>query len=135
MSEFQLDPRLVEGSEWVADLALCAVRLKNDVRFPWLILVPRRSDIREVYELDSDDQRLVWEETTRMGEILMNECGGEKLNIGALGNLVPQLHLHAICRHAGDAAWPGPVWGVGTSEPYDAEAFASLIGRLRERIG
>ena len=134
MSDFQLDPRLEAGSEWVADLALCTLRLKDDARFPWLLLIPRRSEITEIYDLPPEDQRLMWEETTRMGKVLMRVCGGDKLNLGALGNVVPQFHMHLISRREGDAAWPGPVWGVGTSEPYLPERLEEILSAIRAEV-
>ncbi|MDL2190659.1 HIT family protein [Cobetia sp. LC6] len=134
MPPFSLHPQLDADTHFVADLPLCTVRLMNDARYPWLILIPRRDAIREIYELDSSAQQQLWQETTQLGELLMTVSGGEKLNIGALGNMVPQLHMHVIARRSDDAAWPGPVWGVGTAEPHDNEALTVLIDTLRMKI-
>lgn len=134
MTPFNLHPQLDADTHFVADLPLCTVRLMNDARYPWLILIPRRDAIREIYELDSSAQQQLWQETTQLGELLMVVSGGEKLNIGALGNMVPQLHMHVIARRSDDEAWPGPVWGVGTAEPHDSETLTVLIDTLRMKI-
>ncbi|AVV33918.1 MULTISPECIES: HIT domain-containing protein [Cobetia] len=134
MTPFSLHPQLDADTHFVADLPLCTVRLMNDARYPWLVLIPRRDAIREIYELDSSAQQQLWQETTQLGELLMTVSGGEKLNIGALGNMVPQLHMHVIARRSDDAAWPGPVWGVGTAEPHDSEALTVLVDTLRMKI-
>lgn len=113
----------------IGGLPLSRLLLLNDVRYPWFILVPRREGITEIYQLDEADQQQLLHESSHLGRFLMESFNGDKLNIGALGNLVPQLHLHHIVRFTGDEAWPGPVWGVGTAEPYgEAE-----LGAMRER--
>ncbi|MDH2296507.1 HIT family protein [Cobetia sp. 29-18-1] len=134
MTPFNLHPQLDADTHFVADLPLCTVRLMNDARYPWLVLIPRRDAIREIYELDSSAQQQLWQETTQLGELLMTVSGGEKLNIGALGNMVPQLHMHVIARRSDDEAWPGPVWGVGTAEPHDSETLTVLVDTLRMKI-
>ncbi|TKD62182.1 HIT domain-containing protein [Cobetia marina] len=134
MNDFTLHPQLEADTHFVADLALCSVRLMNDARYPWLMLVPRRADIREVYELDSHSQHQLWHEATLLGELLMQLSDGEKLNIGTLGNVVSQLHVHVIARSSDDATWPGPVWGVGRPKAYDNEALTTLIDTLRMKI-
>ncbi|GAA0582216.1 HIT domain-containing protein [Halomonas salifodinae] len=130
MSDITLDPRLEADTLPVTELGLCQVRLMNDARFPWLVLVPRRPGIREVYQLSTQDQATLWREATALGEGLMKTLSGDKLNLATLGNMVPQLHLHVIVRFAGDAAWPAPVWGQGRAEPYDADGQA----RRRDEI-
>ena len=134
MNNFELDERLTADTLPIAELPLSRVLLMNDARYPWLVLIPRRDAIREIYELDSSAQQQLWQETTQLGELLMTVSGGEKLNIGALGNMVPQLHMHVIARRSDDAAWPGPVWGVGTAEPHDNEALTVLVDTLRMKI-
>lgn len=134
MSDFHLHTQLEADTHFVADLALCSVRLMNDARYPWLILVPRRANIREVYELDNTSQHQLWHETTLLGELLMLVSGSEKLNIGTLGNVVSQLHVHVIARNSDDATWPGPVWGVGRAETYESETLTVLIDTLRMKI-
>ncbi|WP_227367420.1 HIT domain-containing protein [Halomonas sp. M20] len=130
MSDFSLHPRLEADTYHVTDLALCQVRLMNDARFPWVILVPRRAAIREVYELEESEQARLWQEATMLGRGMQETLGGDKLNLATLGNLVAQLHLHVIVRRQGDDAWPGPVWGAGTPRPYSREALEEINDRL-----
>jgi diadenosine tetraphosphate (Ap4A) HIT family hydrolase len=111
---FALHPTLARDAVEVARLPLCRVLLMNDRRFPWLILVPERESLREIHELPPADRAALIEEIARASEVLTRLCHPEKLNVGALGNLVPQLHVHVVGRFAADAAWPGPVWGSGT---------------------
>jgi diadenosine tetraphosphate (Ap4A) HIT family hydrolase len=134
MTDFTLHPRLAADSHYVADLPLCQVRLNNDARYSWLVLIPRRDDIREVYELSADDQATMWQEATEVGRRLMAHHEGDKLNLATLGNQVAQLHLHVIVRHQGDAAWPGPVWGQGTPQPYDAATLDTHLTTLRDLL-
>ena len=115
MSDFQLDPRLAADSLFIADGPLSQIRLMDDARYPWLLLVPRVADIAEWIELDGNQQRLLLAEVNQAGKLVRAEPGVEKLNIGALGNVVRQFHVHLVGRHAGDPAWPGPVWGNGTA--------------------
>lgn len=102
----------------------------NDSRYPWCILVPRREDLREVYELDREEQVQLWQESALLGRAMMEAFGGDKLNLAALGNLVPQLHIHHIVRYRDDAAWPGPVWGVGTALAYEERQLDEVKDRL-----
>lgn len=118
MSTFTLDARLAQDSLHIADLTLCQVRLSRDARYPWAILIPRCADTVEIYDLSTDDQATLWREASRLGQAMMQHFEGDKLNIASLGNLVAQFHLHVIVRFAGDAAWPGPVWGQGEAERY-----------------
>lgn len=128
--EFQLDPRLAADSRPVADLGLCTVRLMEDARFPWLLLVPRQPDLVEIIDLDADARTVLMEEIARAAAALQAVTACDKLNIGALGNMVRQLHVHIIGRFEGDAAWPGPVWGVGTAEPYADTARERLVNAV-----
>jgi diadenosine tetraphosphate (Ap4A) HIT family hydrolase len=128
---FQLHPRLAADTEFVADWPLCRLLLMNDARFPWLILVPRRPDLVEVTDLGEEDRRLLMAELVRAGKAVRACPGVTKLNIGALGNLVPQLHIHVVGRHAGDAAWPGPVWGFGRPEPYAPARQEAILAAVR----
>ncbi|MEE7560870.1 HIT family protein, partial [Xanthomonas sp. Kuri4-2] len=116
MSGFVLDPRLAADSVFVADGPLSQVRLMDDTRFPWLLLVPRVADASEWIDLDGGQQRLLLAEINQLSQLLRAEPGVAKLNLGALGNIVRQLHLHLVGRHEGDAAWPGPVWGSGPAQ-------------------
>jgi len=132
---FELDPRLAADSLFIADGPLSQVRLMNDRRYPWLLLVPRVPGVSEWLELDGGQQRLLLAEINQAGALVRAEAGVEKLNIGALGNIVRQLHIHLVGRHEGDAAWPGPVWGVGQAERFDATELESRVARWRQQLG
>ncbi len=122
---FALDARLAADTVAVADLPLCRVLLMKDARFPWLILVPRRAGVSEILDLAAADHAQLWAEITEAAAALRAETQPLKLNIGALGNIVRQLHVHIVARFDGDAAWPGPVWGAGPASPYSPEALAA----------
>ncbi|UPG84293.1 HIT family protein [Luteibacter aegosomatis] len=115
---FELDPRLAGDTVVVGDLPLCRVLLMRDRRFAWLVLVPRQAGRVEVADLSDDDRATLWHEVDLAGAALRQVASCDKLNIGALGNIVRQLHVHVVARVEGDAAWPGPVWGAGKSEAY-----------------
>ena len=125
-----LDPRLAADTVPVAELALCSVRLMDDARFGWLVLVPRQAALVEVSDLPADERALMWQEVELAGEALRSVFPCDKLNIGALGNIVRQLHVHVVARREGDAAWPGPVWGQGTCVLYDIKRRESLCTEL-----
>jgi diadenosine tetraphosphate (Ap4A) HIT family hydrolase len=128
MSVFALHPRLAADTHAVTDWPLCRVLLMNDARFPWLVLVPRRPGATEFYDLDANARALAAEEIARAARALKQLTGADKINLGALGNLVPQLHLHVVARRMTDAAWPGPVWGAGSAIPYlDLKAEAERL--------
>lgn len=127
---FTLHPTLARDTVFISRLPLCRVLLMNDRRFPWLILVPEREGVREIHELPPEDRAELVEEIARAGETLARLFRPDKVNVGALGNVVPQLHVHVVARFAADPAWPGPVWGAGQAEAYgDSEMEA-----LRERL-
>lgn len=129
---FELDPRLAADSVFIADGPLSQLRLMDDARFPWLLLVPRVPGAAEWVDLDGAAQRLLLAELNMAARLLREQFAPvDKLNIGALGNLVPQLHLHVVGRRIGDAAWPGPVWGSGARRPYGGAApeLASRLAR------
>jgi len=134
VDEFSLHPRLASDCHPLGDLPLSRVLLLDDSRYPWLILVPRRPDIREIYQLDATDRESLLEESCQVGEFMMRAFKGEKLNVGALGNLVPQLHLHHIVRNSSDPAWPGPVWGHSAAVPYKRQMLAERLQMLREGL-
>jgi len=130
MREFELHSRLAADTAFVADWKLCRVLLMNDARYPWLILVPRRNDVTEIFELAPEDREMLMAEIALASERLKHFTHAAKINVGALGNLVPQLHTHIVARNPGDAAWPGPVWGHGRAEPYSASALETLVGEF-----
>lgn len=128
---FALHRQLAADCHVLGDTPLCRLLLMNDARYPWCILVPRRDKAREIYQLDAADRLQLLEESTTLGRALMQAFAGHKLNVAALGNVVPQLHLHHIVRFRDDAAWPAPVWGRLPALPYDDAALAACLARLR----
>jgi len=128
---FALDPRLQQDTLPIGDFPLCRLLLSNDSNYPWFILVPRRDDISELFQLDVADQLQLWQETTALAELLKDLFDADKLNVAALGNVVSQLHMHVIVRKRDDAAWPAPVWGKQPAKPYSAEQVAVIRERLR----
>lgn len=133
-TDFSLDPRLAADTYPVISLPLCDVLLMNDARYPWLILVPRRAGTVEISDLDADEQTLLWQEVNRASAALRTVAPCDKLNLGALGNIVRQLHVHVVARREGDDAWPGPVWGHGHAVAYQHERFVALITSLRQTL-
>ncbi|MBN9553885.1 MAG: HIT domain-containing protein [Alphaproteobacteria bacterium] len=131
MSDFALHPRLAADTVFVSDWPLCRVLLMDDVRYPWLILVPRRSGLVEIMDLAEPDRIRLVEEVARASLGLRGLPQVAKINVGALGNLVPQLHVHVLGRHPGDPAWPGPVWGHSPAVAYEAAARTAMIDRVR----
>ena len=129
-ASFLLDPRLEADSLPVAEFGLCSLRLMDDQRFPWVLLVPRRAAVRELFELSAFDQAELLIELNHAARALSAVAKPHKLNLGALGNIVEQLHLHLIARPPGDAAWPGPVWGSGARQPYAPANARDLVARL-----
>jgi len=129
MTAFTLHERLDADGVFIVDWPLCRVLLMDEAKFPWLILVPRRDGLVELADLDEAARNVLMAESVRAGAALKNLFPCDKLNIAALGNQVPQLHLHVIARHRGDSAWPQPVWGT-PKDPYKDEALAALVERL-----
>ena len=130
LSEFRLDERLARDSDLLTRIGLCELRLMKDGRWPWLLLVPQRPEVSEIFDLTPLDQTMLTFETTLAAEALKAVTGATKINIGALGNSVRQLPGHVIARSEGDANWPGPVWGYGTAQPRpagDMKAFSKRI--------
>ena len=133
MTMFRLDARLEIDSLKIGALGLCQVRLMNDARWPWLVLVPEIADAVEVHDLEPAQQRQLAEEMFLAGAALKRVTGCEKINTAALGNIVRQLHVHVTARSAGDPNWPGPVWGFGARQPY--EDGSGLIVKIRGELG
>lgn len=123
---FVLHPQLANDTFFITDLPLCRVLLMNESRYPWLILVPRRTEIREIYELTPEDRQQFWQESDQVSHALVALFQPDKLNIAALGNVVPQLHIHHIARFTQDEAWPTPVWGRFSPKPYSEPAAQDL---------
>lgn len=135
---FVLHPRLMADTAPIADWSLSRVLLMNDKRFPWIVLVPRRADICEIFELDEAARTTLMQEIARVAERLRawaksrGPC--DKINIGGIGNLVPQLHLHVVARAKGDAAWPGTVWSAREAVPYGAAEIMRVVTELRDTL-
>lgn len=132
---FELDARLAADSYPLGDWPLCRVLLMDDARFPWLILVPRRAGLVEIIDLAPAERALLIEEIARAQAALSRVTQPDKLNLGALGNVVRQLHVHIVARFVSDPAGPGPVWGVGERKPYPAHMAGALIDRLQKALG
>jgi diadenosine tetraphosphate (Ap4A) HIT family hydrolase len=128
---FALHPQLARDTAVVGDLALSRVLLMNDRRFPWLLLVPRLPDLREMHELDDASQIVLTREINTAAQRMAWHFKADKMNVAALGNVVPQLHIHVIARHASDAAWPSPVWGRLPVQPYPPELLSVRVRDLQ----
>ncbi|MGB3840323.1 MAG: HIT family protein [Rhodanobacter sp.] len=135
MSEaFTLDPLLAADTRLLASLPLCDVRLMDDARYGWLVLVPRRDGLVEIADLDEGEQATLWHEVNRAAAALRAAMPCDKLNLGALGNIVRQLHVHVVARREGDAGWPGPVWGHGQREPCAEAVLHERMTALRQAL-
>lgn len=134
MGAFELHKQLAADTEWVATLSLCRVLLMNDSNYPWLILVPERAGVREIHELGHADQQTLMQEITAVSRIMETAFDAHKMNVAALGNLVPQLHVHVIARYVEDPAWPGPVWGRVPAAPYEADIKKARVAHLRAHL-
>ena len=131
---FTLDDQLVRDALVIGDMPFCRVMLMNDARWPWLILVPRRDGMVELMDLERSDQLRLMDEAGRVGRFLKSHARADKINVGALGNIVRQLHLHVVARKVGDPAWPGPVWGHGAPTPYEDDVARALMAAAREGL-
>lgn len=127
---FRLHERLAAETFEVVRWPLCRVLLMNDRTYPWLILVPEREGLKDLHDLEPADHGTVMAETGRAARALQRLFHPDKINVAALGNVVPQLHVHVIARFTTDAAWPRPVWGVRAPEPYDETGARETIARL-----
>jgi len=136
MTAFAADPAFAAGSLAVTDWPLCQVRLQDDARFPWLILIPRVAGMVEIEDLSPEDRTRFLDEGLRAGAMVrrMGDALGrpvDKLNMAALGNVTAQLHLHVIGRRRDDPVWPDPVWGRGTPQPWTASGRETLMAMIR----
>ncbi|WP_265516138.1 HIT family protein [Nitratireductor luteus] len=131
---FELDPRLESESQQIMWLGLCELRIRDDRRWPWLLLIPQRPGIEEIHDLTPLDQAMLSFETNMVSQALKDMTGCTKINSAALGNIVRQLHVHVIARTEGDAGWPGPVWGYGQREPYRREDLHQLAENIKRKL-
>jgi diadenosine tetraphosphate (Ap4A) HIT family hydrolase len=131
---WSLHPQLARDTINIGDLPLCRVLIVNDANWPWLLLVPRRLDIGEITDLDEVEQGQLMTEINRVGRALKTVTECAKLNIAALGNVVPQLHVHIIARRIGDAGWPKPIWGAAEPLAHDKTELEDFIQELRRKI-
>ncbi len=128
---YALHPQLASDTHPLATFALCDARLMDDANYPWLVLVPRIAGARELIDLDADQRRTLTDEIDTAARLLRDTTRPFKLNVAALGNLVPQLHVHVIARFEDDPAWPAPVWGRVAARPYTPEALVERIKLLQ----
>ncbi len=127
---FEVHPKLAEDCITIGSFGLCRLLLMNDANYPWLILVPEREGVMEIYQLSQEHQQQLLRESSRLAQGLAEDFGADKMNIAALGNVVPQLHIHHIVRYRNDPAWPAPVWGKTEAKPYQHGQIEVLRQRL-----
>ncbi|HBS77162.1 MAG TPA: HIT family protein [Pseudomonas sp.] len=128
---FVLDERLQQDTVTLGNFPLCRLLLMNDASYPWFILVPRREEVSELFQLNTADQQLLWREATALAEIVKDTFGADKMNVATLGNVVSQLHVHVIARRRDDAAWPAPVWGFQSTKPYGEAQLTGIRQKLK----
>ncbi|WP_334061633.1 HIT domain-containing protein [Alteromonas genovensis] len=131
---FELDSRLHNDTFFVCDLTLCRVLLMNDKQFPWLILVPMRNNIAEIIDLPEQEQQTLLAESAKVSTVLQQVFSPYKLNVGALGNVVRQLHVHHVARFENDVAWPKPVWGNQAPVAYDDVEASAILSTLKQAL-
>nr|WP_283254663.1 HIT family protein [Luteimonas galliterrae] len=129
-----MHPQLADDTHPLAQFALCELRLMDDANYPWLVLVPRVADAVELIDLDAAQRHALTDEIDRASRALRELFRPHKLNVAALGNLVPQLHVHVIARYEHDHAWPKPVWGMAAALPYSEEALIQRIAQLQAAL-
>lgn len=132
---FELHSQLQADCIPVGDFPLCRLLLLNDRQYPWLVLVPRRAELREVFELAEADRAQFHRESDLLAQVLSETFKADKMNVAALGNMVPQLHVHHIVRYRQDPAWPAPVWGKLPAVPYAENELADMLQRVRVALG
>lgn len=126
-----IHPQLQNDCIHIGHFPLCQLLLSKDANYPWFILVPDRIDITEIYQLSHEDQIQLISESSYLSEVLASHFNADKINIGAIGNLVPQLHIHHIARYKNDVAWPEPVWGHNDAKSYTEEEVVAVTEKLR----
>ncbi len=131
---FTLHPTLAADTVEVCRLAVSRVLLMKDAHYPWLILVPARPDLTGLHDLSDDDRSRVMEEINRASHVLEALYNPDRINVAALGNLVPQLHIHVVARFRGDAAWPGAVWGAASAKTYEPDHLAATLKKVKTAL-
>ena len=131
---FQLNPRLEQDCIAIGRFDLCRLLMMNDSQYPWFILVPERANVQEIYQLSKAERELLTEESSYLAEHMAALYNADKMNIAAIGNLVPQLHIHHIVRYRDDIAWPAPVWGKFATKPYTDQQIAEHVARVKDRL-
>lgn len=134
ITNFTIDPVIQKNSFYLTDMGLSQAYLKNDKQNPWIILVPKKMRAIEIMDLTHEDQSILMEEITIVSEFLKANYSPDKLNVGSLGNIVKQLHIHIIARYESDRAWPGPIWGAPVIEEFSIEELAQLKENFIEFI-
>lgn len=132
--EFNLHPQLAKDCINITDLPLCRVLLCNDKAYPWFILVPRVTDVTDIYQLEWQDQQQFLNESSLLSELLMGEFNGDKMNIASLGNVVPQLHIHHVVRFKEDCCWPKPIWGQQPLTAYSLDEIENIKKRIQPKL-
>ncbi|MET0052308.1 MAG: HIT family protein [Candidatus Thiodiazotropha sp.] len=131
---FQLHPQLSQDCAYLGRFTLCHVLWMRDANYPWAILVPDREEVREIHELSAEDQAQLIRESSCLSRVLAARFEAHKMNLGALGNLVPQLHIHHVVRYRSDPAWPAPVWGRVPPQAYDSQVLAETLAGLQQAL-
>ena len=134
MMAFELDPQLKKDTHYLGEFDLCQVLLMNDCQYPWIILVPKREKVREIFELSEQDQLQLMLESNFMLEEMSRVFKADKMNVANLGNIVSQLHIHHIARYTNDASWPGPVWGVKSPQAYSDDKLKKAFQTIKEML-
>ncbi|MGE7370252.1 HIT family protein [Neorhizobium sp. NPDC001467] len=134
MAAFELDERLARDTVLATVTGLCQLRVMKDGRWPWVMLVPQRNGISEIFELTPLDQALLTFETNMVAAALKNVTGAKKINVAAIGNIVSQLHVHIVARFEGDPNWPGPIWGHGSAEPRGETEMQQFVETLTQAL-
>lgn len=129
---FVLHTQLAKDCITLGDLPLSRVLLLNDANYPWLVLVPRREETIELFELPRIDQQQLLDEIAQVSAAMAGHFRADKMNVAALGNIVPQLHVHIIARFTNDVAWPKPVWGFAPAQPYTDDALQTRIAEFEQ---
>ena len=132
---FKLDHRLQQDGILLVESERYILNLVNDSRYIWLVLIPKAANAKDVFDLTEEQQKDLALLSNKIGQLITQQFNGDKFNVASLGNMVPQLHIHLIVRTEGDAAWPGPIWGVGDAVAYDQPRLKNVIEQLRVVIG